>query len=171
MEHIFLKEEVIKLYSELESLWISIWIDGGWWIDALLWQQTRDHEDLDIVIEESHLSSFLEYTSESGYRDHPRDDTCDWNFVLENREGLLIDVHVVVFDIEGNGIYWPKERWIFYPASAFTWIWIIDGITLKCISAENQIESHSWYALREKDYQDIRLLCEHFKIQLPLDYK
>lgn len=166
---IFPKEDVVKLYWTLESLWIQIWIDGGWWIDALIWEQTRDHEDLDIVIEERHLSHFLEYISESGYRDHPRDDTCDWNFVLENSFWLLIDVHVVVFDANWNGVYWPKEQWIFYPTSAFAWRWTIDGFSLRCISAENQIESHTGYTLREKDYQDIRLLCEYFKIQNPLE--
>jgi lincosamide nucleotidyltransferase A/C/D/E len=167
----FPKEDVVKLYRTLESLWIQIWIDGGWWIDILIWMQSREHEDIDIVIEECHLAQFLQYTSESWYRDHPRDDTCDWNFVLENTNGLLIDVHVVVFDENWKGIYWPKERWIFYPASAFTWKWTIDGVSLRCISAENQIDSHSGYTLREKDYQDIRLLCEYFKIPLPLEYR
>lgn len=168
---LFPKEDVVKLYRDLESLWISIWMDGGWWIDILIWEQTREHEDLDIVLEERHLARFIEYASDVWYRDHPRDDTSDWNFVLEDPNWLLIDVHVVVFDESGNGIYWPKERWIFYPASAFTWTWTIDWITLKCISAENQIEPHSWYILREKDFQDIRLLCEHFKISLPLNYR
>lgn len=170
-EYIFPKVDVISLYRELESLWIHVWVDGWWWIDALISKQTREHDDLDIVIEGPHLSHFLEYASKVGYRDHPRDDTCDWNFVLENPSWLLIDVHVVVFDGNGDRIYWPKERWIFYPASAFSWIWTIDGFSVRCISAENQIESHTGYTLREKDYQDIRLLCEHFKISLPLNYR
>ena len=59
---IFPKEDIVKLYRDLESLWISILIDGGWWIDILIWEQTREHEDLDIVLEERHLARFIEWT-------------------------------------------------------------------------------------------------------------
>ena len=42
--------DVISLYTELEKLGITIWIDGGWGVDALLGEQTRPHHDLDITI-------------------------------------------------------------------------------------------------------------------------
>jgi hypothetical protein len=35
-----------------------LWIDGGWGVDALLGSQTREHGDLDVVIEVRHLSPF-----------------------------------------------------------------------------------------------------------------
>ena len=33
-----------------DELGIKVWIDGGWGVDALLGECTRDHQDLDIII-------------------------------------------------------------------------------------------------------------------------
>ena len=44
--------DVISLYTELENLSIAIWIDGGWGVDALLGEQTRPHQDLDIAVQQ-----------------------------------------------------------------------------------------------------------------------
>ena len=43
--------DVIDLYTNLETLGIKVWVDGGWGVDALLGKQTRFHEDLDIAVE------------------------------------------------------------------------------------------------------------------------
>ena len=48
-------EDVIELYETLEKNGISIWLDGGWGIDALLEEQTRLHEDVDIIVQEKDL--------------------------------------------------------------------------------------------------------------------
>jgi lincosamide nucleotidyltransferase A/C/D/E len=40
--------DVIDLYATLENLGVEIWIDGGWGVDALLGEQSRPHQDLDI---------------------------------------------------------------------------------------------------------------------------
>ena len=37
----------LDLFSELG---IKVWIDGGWGVDALLGECTREHQDLDIMI-------------------------------------------------------------------------------------------------------------------------
>ena len=33
-----------------DELGIKVWIDGGWGVDALLGECTRNHQDLDIII-------------------------------------------------------------------------------------------------------------------------
>jgi lincosamide nucleotidyltransferase A/C/D/E len=40
---------VLDLLADLEALGIQIWLDGGWAVDALLGEQTRPHDDLDLV--------------------------------------------------------------------------------------------------------------------------
>ena len=39
--------EIIKM---LERNGIEVYIDGGWGVDALIGEQTRKHDDLDIAI-------------------------------------------------------------------------------------------------------------------------
>src|SRR5947209_7555340 len=100
---------VVDLYRRLTDRGIALWLDGGWGVDALLDEQTRPHDDLDIVVEERHLLGLRELLESEGFRDIERDDTSAWNFVLGHQDGRLVDVHVVVFDEAGNGTYGPAD--------------------------------------------------------------
>jgi len=42
---------LLAVIGQLQADGICVWIDGGWGVDALLDQQTREHDDLDLVIE------------------------------------------------------------------------------------------------------------------------
>ena len=86
-------QDVFELYDQLARLEIELWLDGGWAVDALLGQESRTHEDVDIVIEERHVSKLRELLVQKGYTDIPRDDTSAWNFVLGDDRGHLVDVH------------------------------------------------------------------------------
>jgi hypothetical protein len=34
-----------------------IWLDGGWGVDALVGEQTREHEDLNLIVRDAHGGS------------------------------------------------------------------------------------------------------------------
>jgi lincosamide nucleotidyltransferase A/C/D/E len=164
-------EEVVELYNQLESLGVEIWIDGGWGVDALLGKQTRPHEDVDIVIQQKDLPVLRGLLEDQGYRDVPRDDTSDWNFVLGDDEGHRVDVHAIVFDDKKNGLYGPVERGVMYPAQSLTGTGVIDDQKVRCISAESMVKFHTGYELKESDYKDVSALCEKFGIDLPPEYE
>jgi hypothetical protein len=42
--------EVIEVLEVLGAAEIPVWLDGGWGIDALVGEQTRAHDDLDLVV-------------------------------------------------------------------------------------------------------------------------
>lgn len=164
-------ETVIYLYQLFNTYHIKIWLDGGWGVDALLEEQTRLHGDLDIVVEERNVKKLMTLLQSVDYFKINRSDTSDWNFVLGHKDGLEIDVHVISFDEHGNGIYGPKERGIFYPAYAFQGVGKLNSIQLNCLSAEYQLESHTGYPLREKDFHDVIALCEKFNLKRPAPYR
>ena len=164
-------QDVLKLYSQLASLGIEIWIDGGWAVDALLGEQTRPHEDVDIVIQEKDLPALHKLLENQGYTDVPRDDTSAWNFVLGDDRGHLVDVHVIVFDERRNGIYGPVERGMMYPAESLTGTGVIDGQQVRCISPEYLVQFHTGYELKENDYRDVSALCAKYGIDLPQEYE
>ncbi len=161
--------DAIALYELFETNGIKVWIDGGWGVDALLGRQKRSHTDLDIVIEVSDVARLRELLARHGYADIPRDDTRPWNFVLGNEAGRQVDVHAVVFDDAGNGIYGPAENGDRFPADALKASGIIDGRTVRCLSPEFQVRSHSGYELKAKDVHDVQALCARFGIDCPLD--
>jgi len=57
-----------------------------------------------------------------------------------------------------------------YPAGSLTGIGVLDGHTVKCISAEYMVKFHTGYRLRENRFQDVFALCAHFGIDYPEEY-
>jgi lincosamide nucleotidyltransferase A/C/D/E len=45
------EDNVIDLLKKAEQINVDVWLDGGWGVDALLGQQTRPHNDIDIFIQ------------------------------------------------------------------------------------------------------------------------
>jgi lincosamide nucleotidyltransferase A/C/D/E len=164
-------QDVIALCNAWAAAGIDIWIDGGWGVDALLGRQTRPHNDLDIVIEEKDLAAFHALVGAQGFRDSPRPDTRPWNFVLAHDDGRAIDVHVIVRDAAGNGIYGPPARNVMYPAAALTGQGTIAGLPVRCTSAAFQVQSHTGYPPRDFDIADVTALCEKFGLESPASYK
>lgn len=162
--------DVIDLYATLENLGVEIWIDGGWCVDALLGEQSRPHRDLDITIQQKDIPKLRQLLCGRGYKDIKLEHARAWNFVLGDEEGREIDVHVIVLDDKGNGVYGPPEKGEMYPAASLTGIGMIEGRTVRCISPEWMVKFHSGYELKDKDFRDVSALCGKFGIDLPPAY-
>ena len=161
--------DVLNLYSELDSMGIAIWVDGGWGVDALLGEQTRPHNDLDIAIRQKDVSKLCRLLQSRGYQEIRLEEARPWNFVFADADGREIDFHVIVIDDEGDGIYGPPngEK---YPAAALTGTGSILGHPVRCISPEWAVKFHSGYQLKEKDFRDVSALCGKFDIRLPEEF-
>ncbi len=163
--------DVIEIYSALGGQGIDIWIDGGWGVDALLNGQSRAHKDLDIVLEDRHLVRFELFLVARGYYRTKREIERPFNFVLADRGGREIDVHVISLDENGNGIFGPPENDIAYPVDSLTGAGTINGCAVRCISPQWIVKFHSGYELTEKDYQDVSAICEKYNVDLPEEYR
>jgi lincosamide nucleotidyltransferase A/C/D/E len=159
--------DAVSLYTELENLGITIWIDGGWGVDALLGEETRPHQDLDITIQQKDVSKLRQFLQVRRFKEIKLEEARPWNFVLGDENGREIDVHVIVIDAVGNGIYGPAEKGETYPTASLTGTGSINGRSVRCISPEWAIKFHSGYELREKDFRDVSALCKKFGIDLP----
>lgn len=159
--------DVLSLYTELESMGIAIWIDGGWGVDALLGEQTRPHKDLDIAIQQKDVAKLRDLLQSRGYRETKLEEARPWNFVLADADGREIDFHAIVITEKGDGIYGPPKNNEMYPAASLTGTGSILGRAVRCISAEWAVKFHSGYPLKEKDFRDVSALCQKFGIQLP----
>jgi len=162
--------DVISLYVALQNLGITTWVDGGWGVDALLGKQTRPHKDLDIAIQQKDLPQLYTLLEAKGYKEIKLEDAKPWNFVLGDEIGRQIDVYVITLDGDGNGIYGPVESGQLYPASSLNGFGVIDGQTVRCISAEWAVKFHSGYHLTDKDFADVSALCAKFGIGPPEEY-
>ncbi len=162
--------DVISLYEICLQNAITIWIDGGWGVDALLGYQSRPHKDLDIAIQEKDVSKLRELLQGKGYKEIKLATAKPHNFVLGDESRHEIDVHVIVLDANGNGMYGPVDNGEMYPADSLTGTGLIAGKVVRCISPEWMVKFHSGYKLQEKDFRDVSALCEKFGIRLPEEY-
>jgi lincosamide nucleotidyltransferase A/C/D/E len=163
--------DVVHFYQQCAGSGIAVWVDGGWAVDALLGQQTRDHADLDIAVQQCDLAWLRGMLEAAGYRDVQRDDTRPWNFVLGDAAGRLIDIHVIELDDAGNGIYGPAENGEMYPAGSLNGTGSIAGQTVRCIAAEHLVAFHTGYSPRPQDIHDVTALCDRFGIERPAEYR
>lgn len=159
-------KDVVELYNLFQENGIEIWIDGGWGIDALLEKQTRPHNDLDIAVDHKYVLKFRKLLEDKGYKEINLETSKDYNFVLRNENGNEVDVHVFQFNDKWKNVYG-----IPYPVESLTGEGTINGRKVKCIAAEFVIIFHSYYEPQEKDYQDIKALCEKFNLPQPKKYK
>lgn len=163
--------EVVQLYEMLTAAGVSIWIDGGWCVDALLGEQTRAHSDLDIAIQQKDVAKLREALAVRGYQQIRLEQARAWNFVLGDAQGREVDAHVIVLDDHGNGTYGPAANGEMYPAAALTGTGVIERQSVRCISPEWTVKFHSGYELKEKDFRDVSALCARFGMALPPEYE
>ncbi len=101
-------EDVVAFVRLCKEHGIDIIIDGGWSVDALLGEQTRRHEDLDVVVQHKDVTEIRTLLSARGYSEVQRDDSWECNFVLGDAHGHLIDIHSCTFDIHGQQRVWRR---------------------------------------------------------------
>lgn len=160
-----------ELIALLEDAGIAVWVDGGWAVDAALGEQTREHGDLDVALEERFVPRLRAALAARGFVDVPRDDTSPWNFVLGNASGLQVDVHAFVLDEHGDGVYGPPANGHVYRAEALTGEGTIAGRRVRCISPVWLVRFRTGYPPREVDRMDVAALCERFGIEVPEAYR
>jgi lincosamide nucleotidyltransferase A/C/D/E len=157
---------LLRIVARLENEGIDVWLDGGWGVDALLGDETREHDDLDVVVELQHSDRIVGLLAELDYElvagSAPK------SFALVDREGRQVDVHPVAFDAEGGGVYQMDEgsSWV-YPAEGFSGRGSVDGRPVRCLSPEVQVLVHAGYELTEKDYHELYLLRGRFGVEVP----
>lgn len=160
------KKDAIEIILYAEENEIAIWLDGGWGVDALLGEETRVHNDIDLFVEERNRKEFIEILKEKGFAEVVEAYTSIDHTVWMDAKNRIIDLHVFEFNEQGYLIFEGET----YPPNVFSGIGKIGDKVVKCIDAENQVLYHLGYEHDENDVHDVRLLCERFNIPIPKEY-
>ena len=156
-------DEAVRILERLAAAGVGAWVDGGWGVDALLGEQTRPHDDLDLVVPLDDVPRLLDEVAALGYRD--RRGEAPTSFEVVDRDGRQVDVHPVRFASNGDGVYRLHSGgdWI-YPAEGFGWTGTIGGRTVHCLSPRVQLLCHRDYELDEQDLADVEALRRRFSL-------
>jgi lincosamide nucleotidyltransferase A/C/D/E len=158
--------DVIEVLDALDAAGVDAWLDGGWAVDAALGEQTRDHQDVDLVVPLDDVAAMRAALARLGFE--IIDGAPHTNFVLRDSRNREVDVHPVRWDDAANGVYRMEngEDWIF-PAEGFTGRGRIGQRDVRCLSPDVQMVNHATgYEPHETDFHDMRLLHDRLGTKL-----
>ncbi|HWB38858.1 MAG TPA: hypothetical protein VG604_01305 [Candidatus Saccharimonadales bacterium] len=158
-------EEVLKIYNDSISTGIQVWIDGGWCVDALVGEQTREHADLDVAVARRDESKLRILLGSEGFVDLPRADSSAWNFALQSGN-QIVDIHVFEFD-QNKFNAWGVE----YPFESLSGTGMLAGQQVQCISPEWMFKFKTAYPPADKDKQDVQRLAAKFGFKIPASHQ
>lgn len=146
---------------------MTAWVDGGWGIDALIGRQTREHQDLDLVVDVAAVDRVRELLLSDGF-----EVVRDWlptAVAFAHVDGREVDLHPVEPTPDGGGDQIQLDgttRWHYESPVTGS----IAGRDVACCSVDTQIASHLGYEPDDDDHADMRVLAEYFDRDLPEPY-
>ncbi|WP_336216050.1 nucleotidyltransferase domain-containing protein [Nonomuraea sp. LPB2021202275-12-8] len=156
---------VVRVVRALREAGCEVWIGGGWGIDALVGRVTREHHDLDLMHRAEQEPVVIATLEAAGY--------AEVEGVVPGRPARFvmagpgeIDLHPLRFAPDGSATQPADDRGgVFtYPAAAFV-TGMIEGVSVHCLSAAQQVSFHQGYRPRERDLHDMARLRETFGIE------
>jgi lincosamide nucleotidyltransferase A/C/D/E len=141
-------------------------------VDALLGEQTRAHDDLDLVIARDDCPGAQHALHPLGF-EHATDiePGLPARLALRDPGDRRVDIHPVVFDRPGNG--WqelPDGSWGRYSAEGLRGVGAIAQRRVRCLTPELQLRHHLGYQPDADDHHDMRRLAARFQLELPPPY-
>jgi lincosamide nucleotidyltransferase A/C/D/E len=164
-------DDVVEVLEALDRHDIHVWIDGGWGVDALVGEQTRDHLDLDLAVDQRDLALITQVLGGFGFRlDSTVEPGLPSRLVVRNGRSREIDLHPLVFDKRGDG--WQQlsksgRAWGRYPSEHLQATGTIAGREVRCLTAELQVRFRLGYEWSGRDEHDLSLLASRFDVPLP----
>lgn len=130
----------------------------------------RSHDDLDLGHRFRGLGAVLSALEDEGLL--LTEDEQPTRFVVADEHGDRIDFHTVVFDAEGGGTQLLQDGRVYrYSPEGLSGTGVIIDRAVHCLSAAAQVECHLGYQPAETDFADMRLLADHFGLELPPPYR
>lgn len=154
--------DAVEILDRLESIGVWYCLEGGWGVDALLEEQTREHDDLDLGVPIEDADRVWAALPEF----EASDDRWPSSLELRDPGGRRIDCHPLAFDERGDGwqanlrgepFRWPREH--------IAALGRIHGRAVRCLSAELQLLWHAHEGYDDVDWQDVLALCDRFGLR------
>ncbi|MGJ8584112.1 MAG: nucleotidyltransferase domain-containing protein [Marinosulfonomonas sp.] len=158
-------QSVVEFWTLAQSHGLDVCIDGGWAVDALLGRQTRPHADLDIALPASQGATLCQLVESRGFTLVARPDSWEHNYVYDNAQGQVLDVHTYELNPDGS-----NAGGVAYCAEHLTGHGQILGTKMCCVPPEWLVQFHTGYAVDANDWHDVKLLCERFDLAIPPSY-
>ncbi len=155
--------EVVALYELLINHSIPAWLDGGWAVDALAKQQTRPHQDVDFLVPIQYTNKLLNIFHVRGFTVDEKETELPYRLVVLNqKESLMIDFHLVIPQDDGSMIFRITNYKENIPSYDHRYlkvglggIGVVDGVNIPCITLDEQVRCRTTrkYSFEDPDRQ------------------
>ena len=171
VEHLMSATHATAIVVALTEAGVDASIGGGWAIDALLGEQTREHEDLDLWVPAGNFEHLITVLVKDGIdRLYPWGGDRPWNFVVHDGSIQRVDLHLYELLPDKYVHYGSVRGGDVFPASALYGRGSIAGTVVRCETPEWSLRCHAGYEPRPVDHHDVPLLCRRFGFDLPAPY-
>ena len=162
--------DVLSIIQHLEVPHLFVSADGGWGVDALLGEQTRPHDDLDLVVDFEEIDAVNEAMALLGFQ--PWINEMPTRFVLKSPGDRRIDFHPMHFDDTGYAHQQlPGGKLFTCRIDALHGAGRIADREVPCLTVELQLAVHIGYEPTATDQRDIQRLCDRFGLSPSEGYK
>ena len=145
---------------------ITGWIDGGWGVDALLGEQTRQHNDLDLVVDHADAALLIARLRVDGFA--VLRDELPVRIEFHHPDGRRVDLHPITLTADGGGDQMqPDGRSWHYGAPT---VGDVGGHQVPCCDVDTQFRAHVGYEPNANNVADMKRLAAHFGRPLPPEY-
>lgn len=158
--------DVLKLLGALDEQDVHYWLDGGWGVDCLLGEQSRSHDDLDLVVPRLELDRVQALLVSLDY--NVIRDWLPMTIAFRDQSGREVDLHPIDPTADGGGDQLLNDSETWHYASPVDGS--IRGRSIRCSSAEDQLLMHQGYKPRAVDFADVRLIAERFGLPVPYPF-
>lgn len=149
--------EVLAVIEWLSTRKVTYQVNGGWAVDALAGNQTREHGDLDVFVDANFVPALLAWLEERGYS--TVEDWLPIRIELASSAGRM-DVHPMTINARGDGIQQGFGGETFLHAAAERTTGTIDGVPVVVATRARLRQLQEGYELRPQDHHDLKVLAQ-----------
>lgn len=150
--------DVVEVLESLTVAHVPWWVAGGWAVDALVGEQTRTHDDVDVMVPADALPTVEACLAGLGFARADESELPAF-LILRDARGRQVDLYLLQFDPVGRG--WQRysaTKWDHFAPAELCAVGVIEGMDVRCLSADALFRQFLGYTWGEKAIHDLAAL-------------
>jgi lincosamide nucleotidyltransferase A/C/D/E len=150
--------DVVEVLESLTAADVPWWVAGGWAVDALVGEETRPHDDVDVMVPVAALPTVEASLGQLGFARADESELPAF-LILRDPRGRQVDLYLVQLDSAGDGWqeYSPR-KWDRFSAAELSGTGVIEGMTVRCLSPAALLRQFLGYTWGDKAIHDLTTL-------------
>ena len=135
---------VMEIIDALEAADVPVWVNGGWGVDALIGEQTRPHDDLDVFIPSACVEASQQTLRPLGFE--LMTDELPQGYVVRDAADRRVDFHPLTMQADGSGVQHMLNggTWVMSSAGS-QGSGLIGGRAVRCLTPDEAVREHLGY--------------------------